>query len=449
MHRLIHQLLINIAVPIRIKILKKIETRQHWTPREIKAYQTQKLIKIIHYCWEHVPFYKQKWQPFISGPSEIKNIEDLVKLPILTKDDVKNSLEALTTSDKTIKYSEARTGGSTGRPIIFRMTKFDEEMSWAQMYMGWKWSGYRVGAPFLVVGGESVGTGIDDNRTWKDFVINRWVTSASNLTLERTKALIASRHFNKIEMIYGYPNAIKELGEMLAKLDKKPPKLRGIVCTAEVMRPEVRVRIQQIYGVKVLDQYGLNDGGLHACESREQQGLNLSFHRGVLEIIDQNGNQIQEANKSGKAIASCFTNFAMPLIRYETGDNLHWLEDQITSNVKWKKLGPVDGRTGDILVMPSGRIITMPGITLVMRWLEGLKQYQFIQRTQYNVDVHLDTYDEFSQSIEDITQFLNDKITDEVNWQILFKAPELTKNDKILIIRNDFLSAKQAENTVD
>ena len=54
------------------------------------------------------------------------------------------------------------------------------------MYAGWKWAGWRVGDPFLVVGGESVGIGLGDKRSRKDQVMNRWASSGSNLTIERT-----------------------------------------------------------------------------------------------------------------------------------------------------------------------------------------------------------------------------------------------------------------------
>lgn len=440
MNQHIHNALIKIAAPVRVKLFEKIASRQQWTQDRIYEYQCQKLQKIIRHCWSTIPFYKNHWNQAGIDPLKIRTIEDLEQLPLLTKQHVREHLTELTTTEPSIKFSEARTGGSTGSPVIFRMTKFDEEMAWAQMYMGWTWAGYKIGAPFLVVGGESVGAGLSDKRSIKDVVMNRWGTSGSNLTLERTRLLAASAHFHKITLIYGYPNAIKELGEFLLAVGDRPRNLKGIVCTAEVMRSEVRQRIEKIYGVKVLDQYGLNDGGLHACESMEQDGFNLSFHRGILEILDEKGSQIKNEGESGKAIATCFTNFAMPFIRYETGDNLNWAKAESNGQTRWQKIGPIDGRTGDVIKLPSGRIITMPGLTLVMRWVDGLKQYQFVQKDISSVEVRVTFYESVKPKLKELNHYLNAKISSEVSWSIRVAPPVKTKNGKILIIKNEILA---------
>jgi len=321
------------------------------------------------------------------------------------------------------------------------MTSYDEQLSWAQMYLGWSWAGYRLGDPFLVVGGESVGVGLSDKRSRRDRVMNRWVSSGSNLTLERARALAQSAHFPSIRLIYGYPNSIRELCEHFATLGVRPPLLQGVICTAEVMRPEVRKRISEVLGVsRVLDQYGLNDGGLHACEGPEQDGLHLSFHRAILEILDDKNRQITALKQSGKAIATTLTNLAMPFVRYETGDVVHWYSRDVSpSGVSMPRVGPVEGRTGDVIYLPSGRSIPMPGLTLVMRWIDGLKSYQFIQTDSDSVTARLDRGAGFGLSDADVIAFLRQRISDEIRWNVVWAGPELTVNGKLLIIRNDWL----------
>jgi phenylacetate-CoA ligase len=443
--RLVHMSMISLAVPKRVALYALMKNRTGWDRDKIRGLQEERLRKIITYCWEYVPFYRTHWQQAISSPTEIKTISDLQKIPRLTKLHVRDNLETLTSTHPAIKSTPARTGGSTGQPVIFRMTDVDEQLAWAHMYVGWSWAGYRIGDPFLVVGGESVGVGMGDNRTFRDKVMNRWVSSGSNMTLERTKALVALPHFHHIRLIYGYPNSIRELCEYLAELNTKPAALRGVVCTAEVMRPEVRERIQQVLGVKVLDQYGLNDGGLHACEGPEQDGLHLSFHRGILEILDEQNQPINALGQPGRAVATLFSNLAMPFIRYETGDRVHWHSfEPSTSGVGWPRLGPIDGRAGDVLHFPSGRKVPMPGLTLVMRWIDGLDSYQFIQTDANKVTVRLASGPSFSWDEARVLQYLRDKIGDEVSWHIIWGAPELTPNGKLLIIRNDWLKSASA-----
>lgn len=441
MHRSVHALMIGAAAPRRIWLLKKLQARTDWGFEKIQAYQQRKLRSMIRYCWKYVPYYRSRWSSVISGPDEIRTIEDLTRLPILTKDEVREQLEALTSTASWVRKYPARTGGSTGKPVIFRMTNYDEQLSWAQMYLGWSWAGYRPGDPFLAVGGESIGVGLSDKRSRRDRVMNRWVTSGSNLTLERTRALTQSAHFPHIRMIYGYPNSIRELCEHLATLGVRPASLQGVVCTAEVMRPEVRKRISEVLGVsRVLDQYGLNDGGLHACEGPDQDGLHLSFHRGILEVLDDRNRQINALKQSGRAIATTLTNLAMPFVRYETGDTVHWhSREPSASGVRLPRIGPVEGRTGDVIYLPSGRSIPMPGLTLVMRWLDGLRSYQFIQTDPRSVTVRLDRDAGFAHSEADVVAFLRQRIAEDISWSVVWGAPELTLNGKALIIRNDWL----------
>lgn len=447
MHPFLHRALITAAVPRRVGYLALLRRRIHWDEARIRHYQEERLRALIHYCWQHVPFYRTHWQGHISAPADIRTLQDLQRLPLLTKAHVREHLATLTTTDTTVKSSEARTGGSTGQPVVFRMPHADEQLAWAQMYLGWSWAGWRLGDPFLAVGGESIGVGLGDKRNRRDAAMNRWTTSGSNLTLERTLALVRTPQFRRARLIYGYPNSIRELCEFLAELGERPPALQGVVCTAEVMRPEVRQRIAEVLGVeRVLDQYGLNDGGLHACEGPERDGLHLSFHRGILEILDDDNRQIDALGQSGRAVATTLTNLAMPFVRYETGDRVHWhSREPSATGIHWPRIGPVEGRTGDVIHLPSGRSIPMPGLTLVMRWIDGLKSYQFIQTGPAAVTVRLDREPGCALTEAEASQYLAERIGAEVQWRVEWGAPELTKNGKLLLIRNDWLRQQSRE----
>jgi len=444
---LLHRSLMSLAVPLRLRLLREMRDREHWALDQVRDYQDAKLRELIRYCWEYVPYYRSRWAGHISSPEDIRTTADLRHLPVLSKDELRENLAALTSTAKFVKSEPARSGGSTGRPTIFRVTHVDQEYAWAQMYLGWSWAGWKPGEPFQVVGGESIGVGKSDKRTWKDRLMNRWITSGSNLTLDRTKALAQSRHFSTVRLIYGYPNAIRELCELLHTIGARPNQLQGVVCTAEVMRKEVRDYIERVLEVKVFDQYGLNDGGLFAVEGPDRDGLHFFFHRAVLEILNERDERIDTPGTPGRAIATNLINLATPFVRYETGDVIHWKSDEPANcGITWPRIGQVDGRTGDLIYLPSGRRIAMPGLTLVMRWVDGLKQYQFIQTESSSVTVRLDRGADFRLSDEEIVSYLKQKISDEIQWSVVWGAPELTQNNKLLIIRNDWKRAQNSSN---
>lgn len=443
MSRLLHSTLMHALVPLRLRLMRQLRRREGWGQAQIRDYQNAKLRELITHCWQYVPYYRSKWSRSIASPGDVMCVQDLERLPVLSKDELRENLPALTTTAPFVKSSPARSGGSTGSPTLFRMTRYDEEMAWAQMYTAWRWAGYRVGDPFQCVGGESIGVGVSDNRTRKDWIMNRWTTSGSNLTLERAKVLAASPHFHKIRFLYGYPSAIRELCDLLNTIGDRPRALKGVVCTAEMMRREVRDEISRsLGGVAVHDQYGLNDGGLFAAEGPERDGLHVFFPRGILEVVDDANRQITEGERPGRVIATCLTNLATPFVRYETGDEAHWYQSPASSGIRWPRIGPVDGRTGDVIYLPSDRRIAMPGLTLVMRWIDGLKQYQFIQTSPNSVTVRLDRGSKFKLTEPEVLDYLRTKISGEIDWRIEWGRPELTKNQKVLIIRNDWLRAQ-------
>jgi len=438
---LLHSLLMRAAVPQRVRLLNLVRSRESWGPEAVRAYQEEKLRETIRYCWQYVPFYRRHWKGHLDDPRDIRTLEDLQKLPIVSRQLFRENVAEIITTDRTIKYTEGRTGGSTASPIIYKTTHHDDEFAWAQLYSGWHWAGWRFGEPFLIVGGESVGVGIGDRRTRNDWIINRWVTSGSNITMARTRHLVDSTVFRRATFIYGYPNSIRELCERLSELGARPPRVRGVVCTAEVMLPEVRDRISEVLGgVPVLDQWGLGDGAQHACESSVNDGLHVSFHRGILEIVDDQDRQLWGIKQTGRGLATSLTNLATPFVRYETGDQVHWHSfDAAATGVGWPRIGPIEGRIGDVIHLPSGRSIPMPGLTLVMRWLEGLKHFQLIQTGPNAVTVRLDRDVGYKLSEAETLAFLRQRIAPDVDWSIVWDAPELTRNGKLLVIRNDWL----------
>ena len=86
----------------------------------------------------------------------------------------------------------------------------------------------------------------------------------------------------------------------------------------------------------------------------------------------------------------------------------------------------------------------MPGLTLVMRWIDGLRQYQFIQTGPDKVSVRLDTDSTFALSDDEVLRYLSEKIAGEIEWSVIRDKPELTKNGKVLIIRNDWLRQRSS-----
>jgi phenylacetate-CoA ligase len=83
----------------------------------------------------------------------------------------------------------------------------------------------------------------------------------------------------------------------------------------------MRENIENTFGCDIYDGYGLNDGGVGAYECSEHSGLHIDMERSIMEIVDKKGHQMEDG--VGSILATSLYNYAMPFIRYETGDLGH------------------------------------------------------------------------------------------------------------------------------
>ncbi|MCO5383595.1 MAG: hypothetical protein NHB15_17230 [Methanosarcina barkeri] len=105
---------------------KKLIQNQWKSYDELKKEQELQLRQMINFSYNNVPYYHRLFRDLKLSPEDIKSIEDLEKLPILTKNIIKQNWdEFLPLNLKNMSYYNLTTGGSTGSPLRFRLTKYD------------------------------------------------------------------------------------------------------------------------------------------------------------------------------------------------------------------------------------------------------------------------------------------------------------------------------------
>ena len=124
---------------------------------ELIALQNQRLQALVRHCYENVPYYTRLFDSLNLKPADIQTREDLQKLPILTKQMVRDNYAELISKDiHTRKYQNASTGGSTGTPMQFKKDVGTWNMAWASSFRAWEWYGYHLGEKMMTLGGNSL-----------------------------------------------------------------------------------------------------------------------------------------------------------------------------------------------------------------------------------------------------------------------------------------------------
>lgn len=103
---------------------KFLKESQWWTKEKLEQYQLQQLSKLLNHAYEHVPYYTKVFEKLGLTPKDIQFIQDLQKLPILTREIIQKNINNLKANNYPVsKFKLYRTGGSTGQPLLFYIEK--------------------------------------------------------------------------------------------------------------------------------------------------------------------------------------------------------------------------------------------------------------------------------------------------------------------------------------
>lgn len=272
--------------------------RNLYKPREVLFKQQSFYLKnLIKYSYENVEFYHKTFKNLDIKPEDISSIEDLSRLPIIDKKIIRNNYDKFFPKNlKNIKYIERSTGGTTGTPLNYRITKYNRYLGGALTYRMWKRANYNLGDEVLIIGGSSI---VPRKDTFFEKLITKIVRNAFYLDAFNLSNYNLKNEFGKIQkfspkFIYGYPSAIEIFGKWLYENDYHLREVKGIVTTSEKLFEPLREKIEKYYNVQVLDSYGLNDGGISAHECRKKEGLHIDTERGILEVVNKNNTNIIE-----------------------------------------------------------------------------------------------------------------------------------------------------------
>lgn len=166
----------QLAEPKFYPTYKKLVDSQWKTYSEQTKNQEKQLQRMINFAYKNVPYYHKLFNKLKLEPSDIRTIHDLKKLPILTKNIIKQNLDDFKPVNlDSMNYYKNATSGSTGSYLQFRMLKYDRFLHGALLYRGWGYAGYELGDKMVFLAGSSLDIG------YKPFVVRKTHEIARNI----------------------------------------------------------------------------------------------------------------------------------------------------------------------------------------------------------------------------------------------------------------------------
>lgn len=319
---------------------------------QILAWQNERLLKQVRNVWDNVPYYRKKMEAKGVTPEDIKSVDDLHKLPFVTKDDLRESypygLVARPLRDCVRIQS---TSGTTGKRVVAFYTQHDIDL-WedccaraivaaggtnedvCQVSYGY---GLFTGGPGLNGGSHKVGC---------------LTIPTSSGNTERQIMFI--RDLNAT-ILCCTPSYAAYIGETMKEMGLTPEQipLKAGIFGAEAWSEEMRQDIQNTLGIKAYDIYGLTElsGPGVSFECSEQTGMHVNEDHFIAEIIDPNTGEVLPEGTQGELVFTSLTKEAFPLLRYRTRDICVLTRKKCSCGRTFVKMSKPRGRSDDMLIV--------------------------------------------------------------------------------------------------
>ncbi|MBQ3115645.1 MAG: phenylacetate--CoA ligase [Clostridia bacterium] len=296
------------------------ETKEQMSRDEMTALQSKRLVKLVDYVYHNVEFYRKKMQAIGLLPSDIKGIEDIVKLPFTTKDDLRDNYPfgLFATPQSQIVRVHA-SSGTTGKATVVGYTRRDLDV-WSEcvarcltMAGVGKDDIIQIAYGYgLFTGGLGAHSGAEK--------IGAMVVPMSTGNSKKLTTMMVDFGATAIACTPSYLLHIAEVLEQEGMINDI--KLKCAICGAEPWTEKMHKDIEERLHIKAYDIYGLSEvmGPGVACDCDFHKGLHVCEDHFYPEIIDSATMLPQKDGELGELVFTTLTKEGLPLIRYRTKD---------------------------------------------------------------------------------------------------------------------------------
>jgi phenylacetate-CoA ligase len=396
--------------------------------------QNGKLRESLSFAYDYVPYYSSLFNQLKIHPNEITSRKDLERFPILTKQEIREKINEFSPKNLSKqKFFNNRTSGSSGNPLQYRFSKYDRLLGGCLAYRGWSFVGYELGDKMIFLSGLALGMNYKNKiiKKFHETVRNIKKLSSYSMDEESLYRYTDTINYFQPKFIRGLPSSVYMFAQWLEEKQLSIHSPVALFTAAEKLFPYMRQKIGEIFNCDVYDGYGLNDGGISTYELPDHTGMRIDTERAVLEVVDENGKQLTHG--TGRILATSLYNEAFPFLRYDTGD---------IGTIKIKPDGThilteVIGRQDQMLQTPEGKFIHGTFFDILLRELDGIKQFQVIQTDLNNLVIRLVREEKFNKTqLDMILKTIRDY---SKSWLVHFdfvKEIELTEAGKYKYVIN-------------
>ncbi len=379
------------------KYFKPFKRAMGFSIEQFHKYQSEQFEKVISHCVRNVPYYRERKDLYVNNGKPI----ELSKMPVISKQMLRKDTKVFY-ADSGVGFSRYhKTSGTSGTPLMLKASFQTHSMVSAGLLRFKGWYGLQ---PFdrkaCLTGFFTPAINDSDEICWHDYAGNRLFLSIYQLNDKKIGEYAELFKKFRPNEIFGYASSVYLLAQAFKRNNIEPPaSIKAITTTSEVMYPNWRECIEDVFKAPVADQYGSQE--LQCLITQCPNGrMHINPEFGIIEIVDDDMKTLPPGQE-GQMLLTGLANNAMPLIRYQIGDQASFLDsnEKCQCGLNWPAIKPVEGRSEDAIVTPDGRFLMYLNFHCTKN-IEGIIESQFIQDGQTHIKVLLVVDQKFSPLLE-------------------------------------------------
>ena len=410
---------------------RQLDASQWWPVAKMRAAQFRQLRSLIAHAAKYVPFYARRLRAAGIDPERFTE-EDWERLPVLSRREMQANGERLLARQVPKSHGGTHTsssGGSTGVPVRVRKTALDDLMWNAMQVRDELWNRpdhqgtiarIRGTSPVLTPDQQALtfttGLALSD---WGPPASLLWQTGPIWLLNDHVPVPDQAAFLRRLNPAYlfTFPSNLRLLLAHFRETGEVLPALRSVWTMSEVVDDTMRAQCREIFGCRIVHNYTSAETGYMALQCPDYDHFHVMSETLHLEALHPDGRPCAPG-EIGRVVITPLHNFAMPLLRYEIGDEAE-LGEPCACGRGLPVLRRIVGRMYDYLVLPSGQKQRVDTGFLRIAAIRAVREFQVVQRSLDRGEILLVLSRPLTAAeTEEILQVLREKVSPDLHFDI-------------------------------
>jgi phenylacetate-CoA ligase len=363
----------------------QFEQSQWWPVERLQDLQLQQFAQVFRHAMTTVPYYRERFAPWASG---ITSWEQYRTLPVSLRRDIQEAGADMYSTMPPPGHGTlvtTQSSGSTGNPLITRGTAWTQLMWHALLLRDHLWHGRDFSGKLAAIRSKTEGY---RTPAWGPataaFQTGPSVICSMAVDLDQQLRWLAEEN---PDYVLSFATNLQALASRSLELGIRLPRLKQARTYGEMLRPEARGIVRAAWGVEIVDSYSSEELGYIALQCPQHEHYHVQSESLIVEVLDDKGAPCSPG-ETGRIFVSTLHNFAMPLLRYASGDYAE-VGEPCACGRGLPVLKRILGRVRNMLLRPDGTRYWPSFPAESWAHIAPIEQFQVIQRSRDHIELRV------------------------------------------------------------